>query len=131
MRKNSDKPSLTLVSLEATAIPPPRKLGKFGLSLWNRVQSEYRVDDIGGVEILMQICAAGDRLEALGEEIRRDGTVIRTRSGPRAHPLLKEELGLRAFIVRGLQRLGLNVETMKPLGRPSGANAGWVPNAEQ
>jgi len=43
-----------------------------------------------------------------------------TKSGPREHPALRAELGCRAFVCRNLQRLGLNIETLKPVGRPSG-----------
>ena len=39
------------------------------------------------------------------------------------NPAIKDELALRSFIVRTLQRLGLNLETVKPVGRPGGA--GW------
>jgi hypothetical protein len=48
-----------------------------------------------------------------------DGEVIHTRNGPEAHPALRDELQGRAFIVRTLERLGLNVETIKPVSRPS------------
>jgi hypothetical protein len=48
--------------------------------------------------------------------------VVQTGSGPKAHPALRDELAGRAFIVRTLERLGLNVETIKPMGRPS---KGW------
>jgi hypothetical protein len=34
------------------------------------------------------------------------------------HPLLKHELAARAFVCRTLQRLGLDVEAIKPPGRP-------------
>src|SRR5262249_21713181 len=46
----SKKPSrLTVVG---NAPNPPRKLGEAGESLWLRVQSEYRIEDVGGVELL-------------------------------------------------------------------------------
>jgi hypothetical protein len=56
------------------------------------------------------------------QAIDRDGEVVHTRNGPKAHPALRDELAGRAFIVRTLERLGLNVETIKPMGRPS---KGW------
>jgi hypothetical protein len=90
------------------------------------VQAAYRIDDRGGIEILAQICASQDRVEALAVRISEDGEVIHTRNGPRAHPALRDELGLRSFIVRSLERLGLNIETVKPIGRPS-AGVGWRP----
>jgi hypothetical protein len=109
------KPTLTLVSTAATGPQPPRKLGEHGLKLWNAVQGEYRIDDIGGVEILAQVCAALDRAEALAAQIAIDGETVMTKAGLREHP---------GFVCRNLQRLGLNVEALKPIGRPSG----WSPS---
>ena len=121
----SKKPPLTLVGSTFTGITPPRKLGKFGMSLWQAIQSEYRVDDRGGIEILMQLCAAADRAEALAACVERDGETIRTKTGLRAHPCIREELACRSFICRALERLGLNVEAIKSPGRPGGF-AGWT-----
>jgi hypothetical protein len=123
MAKTPEKPPLSLVSTETAGISPPRPLGTHGRALWDRVQREYHIDDVGGLEILTQICAAEDRLEALGEQISTDGALLRTRSGFKANPLLRDETALRAFIVRTIERLGLNVEAVKPPGRPPGK--GW------
>jgi hypothetical protein len=118
-KKDSKKPPLTLVGSTTTTNLPPRKLGQHGLALWNAVTSEYQIDDRGGVEILTQICAASDRVEALAAQINEDGETIRSHTGVlKAHPCLREER-------RGLERLGLNVEAVKPsVGRPPGA-FGW------
>jgi len=89
------------------------------------VQREYAISDVGGVEILAQICAAEDRVEALREQINTDGAIIRTRNGLKANPLLRDETALRAFIVRTIERLGLNIEAVKPPGRPPGGGLGW------
>jgi hypothetical protein len=50
-------------------------------------------------------------------------------AGPRDHPLLKHELAARSFVVRTLQRLGLNMEAVKPTGRPP-HGIGWQPDAD-
>ena len=111
--------------LPATGPPPPRKLGLSGLSLWTKVQSEYRIEDCGGVEMLMQACLALDRADALAARIDADGETIVTKRGLKAHPCLKDELAARAFVVRTLQRLGLNLEPVRPtVGRP-GVGRGW------
>ena len=86
MAKNAEKPPLTMVDPAATGVPPPRKLGHHGLSLWNSVQNAYRIDDAGGIELLAQCCAAQDRVEALAERINADGEVVHSRTGPKAHP---------------------------------------------
>ena len=102
-----------------TAYQPPRTLGDSGLSLWNRIMSEYRIEDCGGLEILAQACQALDRAETLRSEIERDGDVLRLQGTVRDHPALKHELANRAFIVRTLVRLGLNFEPVRAaVGRP-------------
>jgi hypothetical protein len=124
MAKSPEKPPLSLVSLETTPIAPPRKLGLSGRELWDSVQREYGIGDRGGAEILYQACAALDRAETLAEAIARDGAVVHTRAGaPRSHPGVKDELSARAFVVRTLERLGLNVEAVRPPGRPP--KSGW------
>jgi hypothetical protein len=116
------KPPLSVVGTPldpaAITVQPPRKLGKAGFSRCSSVQSEIRIDDIGGVELLMQICLAADRVAELAAQIDRDGVALVTRSGIRAHPCLREELSTRAFIVRTLGKLGLTDEVIKPMGRP-------------
>ena len=53
--------------------------------------------------------------------MNRDGEVITTRQGVRDHPGLRHELASRAFVVRTLQKLGLDVEPLRPApGRPPG-----------
>src|SRR6516164_4130317 len=104
----------------STTISPPRKLGSHGLLLWEFIQNEYRIEDPGGQELLLQCCESADRIGALSERISADGTVIETKNGPRAHPALRDELANRAFICRTLERLGLNLEAVKPVGHPGG-----------
>jgi hypothetical protein len=100
-------PPLTIVPPVTNSVPPPRSLGIHGLKLWNSVQAEYRIEDCGGVEILAQAC------------IDTDGSVIRTRNGvPKAHPACRDEIAARGFVVRTLQKLGLNFEPVKSPGRP-------------
>ena len=95
------------------------------MALWDRVQGEYGITDTGGIEILAQICAALDRACSLREAINRDGEVVVIKGVPKAHPALRDELANRAFVVRGLERLGLNIEPIKPPGRPPRPR-GWT-----
>src|SRR5262249_18092074 len=96
-----------------TSISPPRKLGDLGLSLWQSIQDEYKIDDAAGRELLAQACECADRIGRLAEKIDTDGEVIETRSGPKVHPAIKEELAGRNFIVKTLQKLGLNLEPVR------------------
>ena len=100
----------------ASAITPPRPLGEHGMRLWQGTLREY---DIAGREMLAQACAALDRAEELREQIDLDGAVTRYKCGVRDHPALKHELASRAFVVRTLARLGLDVEPIGRVGRPS------------
>jgi hypothetical protein len=88
---------------------------------------EYAIRDAGGIELLLLACEATDRAASLRDQIDRDGELISTRSGLRENPGLRPELANRAFISRTLQRLGLDVEPVRPgVGRP-GSGIGWVP----
>jgi hypothetical protein len=88
------------------------------------VQEHYRITDSGGTEMLCQLCEAADTAASLQAEIDADGHVIRTKAGPKSHPALRDLLAARAFIVRTLARLGLDVEPIRPLGRPPGPSFG-------
>jgi hypothetical protein len=117
-------PWLTVVE---NAPNPPRKLGPAGESLWFRVQSEYRIQDVGGVELLTQACLALDRAEALATVIDADGERIVAKGGLiKDHPCLKHELAARAFVCRTLQRLGITDEVIKPVGHPTRPTS-WKP----
>jgi hypothetical protein len=119
MSEKPNKPPFTIVdSPPLTPIPPSRKLGPTGLTLWDRIQNEFRIDDVAGIELLMQACLAADRAQALGDIIDADGERVHTKQGLKAHPCLKDELAARSFVVRTLQRLGLVDEVIHPIGRP-------------
>ena len=124
MVKPPDKPVLSVINRASSGVEPPRKLGEHGMALWNAVQSEYRIDDVGGIELLAQACAAVDRIEALAAAIERDGETVRTKTGIKAHPALRDELAGRAFVCRTLDRLGVTTESIKPIGRPP-KSYGW------
>jgi hypothetical protein len=98
----------------------PRKLGVDGARLWASIHEAYAIDDAGGLELLLSACQALDRAEACRAAVDKDGEMITGPNGARDHPLLKHELASRAFVVRTLQRLGLDVEPVRPIGRPPG-----------
>jgi hypothetical protein len=117
MQKGTRAPPLTVIDPTSTAIAPPRSLGKHGRNLWDTMLNAYRIDDVGGRELLALACAALDRVESLSEQIRADGEVFRDGVGrPKAHPALRDELAGRAFIARTLERLG--VTSIAPDARP-------------
>jgi hypothetical protein len=123
------KPRLTIVDPEQTTavtlVTPPPSLNKAGRTLWQNVMSEYDIHDSGGQQMLQQICEVSDRVAEFSAVIKRDGPVVRIKHGPKDHPLLKHEQAARSFIVRSLARLGLDVEPVKTIGRPS-LGIGWT-----
>src|SRR5262249_597696 len=117
----------TMLDPASTTPQPPRKLGEIGSSLWQNVQNEYRVDDAAGCELLAQACEAAGRVGRLGEKINAGGGGVETEKGLKAHPALKDELANRAFICRTLRQLGLNLEPVRAVGRPTA----WQKRQEQ
>src|SRR5262245_13335863 len=69
------KPSLSVVGSTSSARPsdPPEMLGQAGADLWRRVTQAYRIDDVGGQQLLFEACAAADRVAALRQRIDEDG----------------------------------------------------------
>jgi hypothetical protein len=120
------KPALTLVSPATSGPEPPRRLGKHGRSLWCRVLAEYQLEDAGSLEILALAAQTLDRAETLAAAIRANGAVVQTRTGPRAHPAIRDETACRALCARLLARLGLIDEPLKPVGRPPRGGLGIV-----
>jgi len=110
----SDKPPLSVINLPSTIPKPPVSLGPPGATLWRSIMSEYDIPDAGGQALLEQAAFAYDRAERLRVEIDRDGEIVRGRAGMREHPGLRAELAARSFVVRTLQRLGINLEAVRP-----------------
>jgi hypothetical protein len=123
----SKKPPLNLVTpIPHQGIQPPRPLGEHGAILWRTVMDEYDFQDGAGREMLALACAALDRAESMRTQIDADGECIRTKTGLKDHPLLRHEAVARAFVVKTLKALNLDVEPIRPVGRPAGpANKGW------
>jgi hypothetical protein len=125
---STPKPPLTLIGPGSTAPPPPRTLGPPGTALWNRIQAEFAISDAGGLELLCLACEAIDRASALAACIDADGLTLRTRTGIRSHPCLRDECASRALAARLLVRLGVTTEPVKTPGRPA-SGLGWIPPA--
>jgi hypothetical protein len=118
----------SLALVDPGSIPEPaRPVGPHGRAVWNRVMSAYAIEDVGGTEILLLIAQSIDRAERCREAIDRDGEMVRGADGVmRRNPLLRDELTNRAFAMRAIDRLGINKEAIKPMGRPP-TSVGWRP----
>jgi len=79
-------------------------------------------------EEMLVACAALDRAETLSALITEDGEVIRTKTGLKSHPSIRDEIQLWAFVVRTLHRLGLDVEPLRSgPGKPPSTYGGGRP----
>ena len=122
MAEKPPKTPFSVVSALPVYVPdPPHPLGPAGLAFWRAIQGEYNITVAGGVQMLLVGAQAADRAERLLAQIDADGEVIHTRTGPRAHPALRDEVACRAQIMRCLEKLGLNLEPVKSVGRPPGS----------
>jgi hypothetical protein len=114
-------PPLTVITTGsiATLPEPPATLGEPGRNLWRSIQGQYAICDAGGLAILEQACGAVDRVAQYAAVIDEQGAVIITKGGIREHPLVKAEIATRALVGRLINRLGLDVEVLRPTpGRP-------------
>lgn len=116
------KKTLELVrTTKSTWADPPRNLDKAGRSLWDRIMSDYQIEDSGGLEMLGQACAALDRAEECRSLVASEGILIKVKGGLRENPAAKIELANRAFVVRTLGHLGLEIEATNQDDRPTRA----------
>jgi hypothetical protein len=67
---------------------PPRKLDHAGEALWQRVLSEFPIEDAASLETLCLAAQALDRAEAIAVTVEKDGLAYRTKSALQANPLL-------------------------------------------
>jgi hypothetical protein len=124
MKTSNNPPPLSLIKPSASPPEPPCKFEEAGLKLWRSIQAAYQVDDIGGITLLVEACHTADRVAAIAARINDEGEVVETRNGLKEHPGLRAEQSGRAFIVRVIQKLGINTEPIRPVGRPP-KSFGW------
>jgi hypothetical protein len=106
--------------VDSGAGAPPRPLQQAGMALWRSITGEYDVGDAAGRELLCLACQALDRAEACRDLIDHVGEGSISEAGiVRANPMLRDELANRAFVGKCLERLGVNQEPVKSVGRPT------------
>ena len=92
---------------------PPRGTGAAGKRLWGAVLAEFAFDE-HELALLRQAVRCLDDLDRLNAIVRKEGLVVRGKSGPRMHPAQVEARQLRLVLARILAALRL----------PSGLTAG-------
>ena len=103
----------------ASAISPPRPLGEHGQRLWQGDSQEYDISDVGGREMLAQACAALDRAEACATIIAEQGGWSNEQRTARSPAAEGTSLAAAASPCARWQRLGLDVEPIGRVGRPT------------
>jgi hypothetical protein len=93
---------------------PPRPLSEPGRAFWDRVVSELELGTAVDLEQLALAAEAVDQIAAISTEIEVVGLMV----GERAHPLLKERLGLTALVSRILRQLAAAHAPKRAPGRP-------------
>jgi hypothetical protein len=118
------KKSSTVVKLpfRNAAPEPPRALKKPGRTLWNAIQSEYGINDPGGLAHLLTASRCEDDVQRMRAAVTKDGDMIKDRFGQnREHPLLAASRGLEAVKRQALKSLNLDIEPLRDRpGRPGG-----------
>ena len=100
----------------------PKKLSVEARGLWQKIATEYQIEDQGGIAVLQVACEALDRLRAAQAGIKKDGmTFIDRFKQVRINPLCSVERDARAQYLQALKSLNLALEPLKDKpGRPGG-----------
>ena len=110
----SESPPLRATTRSSGILPPPADLGVAGKELWRQITSEFTLESSAEVQQFYEACCMEDRAVKLRKHIDREGEMVEIRGTRRDHPLLKHELGARAFVVRTLANLFPSVAAEKP-----------------
>jgi hypothetical protein len=106
-----------------SAVPePPKGLKKAGRTQWNAIQTEYGINDPGGLAHLVTVCRSEDDIQRMRDAVARDGDTITDRFGQKLeHPLLAAIRGLEGVKRQALKSLNLDIEPLRDgPGRPGG-----------
>lgn len=99
----------------------PSTLSAPARDLWRSLVAEYGIADAAGLSLLQAAMQSWDRAAQARELIARDGPLVQSGSGPRAHPAIAMERdALRAFLT-AMRQLNFDVEPLRDgPGRPPG-----------
>ena len=90
---------------EKAPIPPaPTGTGSGGKRLWRAVLEAYTLEE-HELALLREAVRTVDDLDGLARIVRRQGRIVSTKGGPRAHPALVEARQLRIALARLLAAL--------------------------
>ena len=101
---------------------PPKHLSREAGNWWNRIVSEYCLDDQAGKLLLQTAMESFDGMREAQAAVAADGAVIRDRFEQlQPHPMLRVETSSRAQMLTALRALHLDIEPLRDApGRPPG-----------
>ncbi|WP_372972423.1 phage terminase small subunit P27 family [Marinobacter sp.] len=87
---------------------------------WNRLQTEYGIDDRAGLLLLQTAMEAFDRMRDAQAAISKDGLTVEDRFGQlKNHPATTVERDARTQLLSALKALNLDLEPLNDApGRP-------------
>ena len=105
---------------------PPRTLSGPSKTLWLTVQSQFGIDDAGGLAVLSAACEAHQRVRQAQVILKDEGLLVRDARGQiRPHPAVKIEVDSRAQFLAAVKQLNLDLEPLEhSVGRPGGGAKG-------
>jgi P27 family predicted phage terminase small subunit len=101
----------------------PKGLCPEARAFWQKVISEYAIDDPGSLLILTSACEAFTRMKQAQDIIAKEGmTTIDRFNQAKCHPAILVERDSRAAMLAALKQLGLEAEpaSTKQAGRQAG-----------
>ncbi|MBK0400643.1 P27 family phage terminase small subunit [Limibaculum sp. M0105] len=100
-------------------LKPPKHLSKEAASWWRSLIAEYEISDVAGLTLVTTAAECLDRMRAAQDAIRKHGEVIEDRYGSvKTNPACSLEKDSRNGLLAALKALNLDLEPVKPRGRP-------------
>ena len=103
--------------MPAKKLTAPHHLTEGTAAWWLQVQTDYSMES-HHVRLLTLACEAYDRTQQAREIIDRDGPVVVTDGGIKAHPAVAIERDARLAFARLVRELDLDAEPSPDRGRP-------------
>jgi phage terminase small subunit len=98
---------------------PPVTLSPDAQTWWRQLCDEHDITDAGGILLLNTTLEAWDRMKEAQGVLAREGLTLPDRFGHlKPHPCSVIERDARSAVYAGMRALALDLEPIKPLGRP-------------
>lgn len=102
-------------------LKPPKGLSYEARTLWKDIQSQYQIDDPGGLRLLQTAVECLDAMRAAEAQVKTDGLMIVINDRLSIHPAGRVVKESRAQMLQALKMLNLDLEPLKNVGRPPGS----------